>query len=357
MRARRDRVRERLAEAGAQGFLVTALPNIRYLSGFTGSAAILLLGADPPDLFITDGRYRTQVGEELDPELDVVITRDRARTAVLAAARDRGIARLAFERAHLSVAEWEAWREADGPELVGAGEWVETLRARKSPAEIELIARAAAIADGAFEAILEEVRPGVEERALALALDRLLVEAGAERPAFETIVAYGERSALPHARPTRRTLARGELVLFDFGAVVDGYHSDVSRTVACGDVGAELTAVYVLVAAAQRAALEGMRAGLTGSEADALARGVIQAADHGDRFDHSLGHGLGLEVHERPRLSRTSDELLEPTMVVTVEPGVYIPGTGGVRIEDDVVLHADGVRVLTAAPKDTLITL
>jgi Xaa-Pro aminopeptidase len=336
--------------------LVVALPNIRYLSGFTGSAAVLLV-TQGTDLLVTDGRYRTQIVDEIDPALEAVIVREKPLLTAVAAAREQGIGRLAFERAHLTVAALESWREAGPPEPLGVEGWIEALRAVKSSAELEAMRRAAAAADRAFEAILDHVRPGVEERVLALELDRRLLEAGADEPAFETIVAFGERSAMPHARPTRRALARGELVLFDFGAVVDGYHSDVSRTVTCGAPPPEFAAVYDVVLQAQMAAIEGLRAGLTGREADRLAREPIERAGYGERFDHSLGHGLGLEVHEAPRLSRTSEDLLEPHMVVTIEPGVYIEKKGGVRIEDDVVVGPHGVEVLTAASKDTLITL
>lgn len=345
-----------MSPAGVDAFLVAALPNIRYLSGFTGSAAALLVGPET-DVFVTDGRYRNQIVDEIDLSLEVVIIREKLLLAAVAVARERAIGRLAFERAHLSVAAWESWREAGPPEPVGVEGWIEGLRAVKSPAELEAMRRAAAAADRAFAAILDHVRPGVEERVLALELDRRLLEAGADGPAFETIVAFGERSAMPHARPTRRALARGELVLFDFGAVVDGYHSDVSRTVTCGAPPPELAAVYDIVLQAQMAAIQGLRAGLTGREADRLARDPIERAGYGERFDHSLGHGLGLEVHEAPRLSRTSEDLLEPHMVVTIEPGVYIEKKGGVRIEDDVVVGPHGVEVLTAASKDTLITL
>lgn len=350
-------MRERVVAAGIEALLVAALPNIRYLSGFSGSAAALLVLAEPPDFFVTDGRYRAQIASEIDPALEIVVSTEKALTAARAIARERGLGRIAFERSHISVGEWEAWREDGAQEMMGVDAWVEDLRAIKAPQEIETIRRAAKIADLAFESVLDIVRPGIEERALALALDRLLVEAGSDGPAFPTIVAFGERAALPHARPTRRALARGDVVLFDFGAVVDGYHSDISRTVACGKPLPEVATAYGVVLAAQRTAIEGIRAGLSGREADGLARGAIAQAGYGEHFDHSLGHGLGLEVHEAPRLSRTSEDLLEPHMVVTIEPGVYIEKKGGVRIEDDVVVGPHGVEVLTAASKDTLITL
>lgn len=349
-------MRARLAETGADGLLVVALPNIRYLSGFAGSAAVLVVAADPPDLFFTDLRYRAQIVEEIDPLLEATVVPEKTLSVARKQLRERGVDRLAFERAHLSVAAWESFGE-EGIDLVGADGWVEDLRAVKSPPEIDALRRAARIAADVFEPFLEKLYPGVTERALAAELDRRLIEGGAEGPAFSTTVAFGERAALPHARPSSRRLERGDVVLLDYGAVVEGYHSDLSRTVACGEPPGELAEVYPVVVAAQKAAIAGLAPGREGREVDALAREMIEEAGHGPRFAHSLGHGIGLEVHEAPRLGRTSEDRLEPQMVVTVEPGIYIDQTGGVRIEDDVLLGSRGVEVLTAAPKDELIVL
>lgn len=355
--ARRERVRALLGATGADALLVTALPNIRYLTGFSGSSGALLLLAAPPDELLTDFRYALQVETEVDPTVDVWIRPE----PLLAVARDRlairGAARVAFERAHLTVAAWEGWSAAGGPPLVGVDGWVESLRAVKGPDELAAMRRAAAMADAAFDEILGFVRAGVSERGLAGQLVLCLAAQGAERQAFEPIVAFGENGALPHARPSARELARGDTILLDFGAVTDGYCSDLSRTVAFGAPPAPVRDAYGLVLAAQQAAIAGLRAGLTGREGDALARDVIEAAGSGDRFGHSLGHGLGLEVHEAPRLSRLSEETLLPDMVVTVEPGVYIDTLGGVRIEDDVVVGPDGVEVLTHARKDAFLIL
>lgn len=355
---RRTALRHRMSETGAAGFLVVSLPNIRYLTGFTGSAAVLIMSAERPDRLLTNFLYQTQASEEVDTAVEIVITTD----PLLVAARsgqgwEGATGRLLFEGAHMAVADREAWREGEGPELDSVTGWVEELRAVKTHGEQAAIRRAAAVANAAFQDILAEVRPGAIDRALASRLDFLLVAHGAERPAFETIVAFGERSALPHARPGSRVLQRGEIILFDFGAVIEGYASDVSRTVCCGEPDPRLHEIYRIVLEAQRSALEGLRAGLTGRAADALARDPIEAAGYGEAFGHSLGHGIGLEVHEEPRLGRRSDEELRVGMVVTVEPGIYIQGLGGVRIEDDVVVGSNTVEVLTGAPGNELAVL
>lgn len=354
---RRDRIRERLAAEGAAALLVTSMPNVRYLSGFTGSAGALLVFAGGADLLITDGRYDRQAREEAGADVEVEIVGEPALEVARERLSGRGAVPVAFEADHLVVSAWRAWSEADGPALEPATGWVEGLRVVKSAAEVEAIRRAARAADAAFDAILEWIAPGVTERETAARLDLLLAEAGAEGRAFETIAAFGERSALPHARPGARRLAEGDVVLLDFGAVVDGYCSDMTRTVACGDPGRAMEAVYDVVLAARDAAVEGLSVGMTGREADALARDVIDAAGHGEAFPHSLGHGIGLVVHEEPRLSKRSDAVLPAGATVTVEPGVYLAGVGGVRIEDDVVLGEGGVEVLTESPREVFLRI
>lgn len=356
-RERRESVRERIAGADLDAMLVSSLPNIRYLSGFTGSSGLLVLGARSGDLFFTDFRYQSQVAAELDPAIDVRIVTEELLKSARVALAERDAGRVGFERAQLSYRAWSEWSEEAGPALVPVGEWVEETRAVKSDGEIEAIRRACRIADETFEFLLDSLRPGVSERELAGRLEMELVRRGAEGASFEPIVAFGERSALPHARPTERRLARGEMVLFDFGAVTDGYISDMTRTVACGEPPGAMPEVYAVVLEAQAAALSGIRAGMTGPEADALARDVIEAAGHGAQFGHSLGHGIGIEVHEAPRLSRKSVDTLAVGMVVTVEPGIYVDGVGGVRIEDDAAIRSSGLEVLSAAPRDELIVV
>ena len=354
---RRAFIRERIVDADLDALLVLALPNIRYLSGFSGSAGLLVLRAEPPDVFFSDFRYQSQVAAELDGSIEVRIEAE----ALLKVAREfltgQGAARVAFEREQLNYRGWAEWSQTEGPALVPVGEWVEEARAVKSPAEIDAIRRACRVADDTFGRMLDEVRPGVTERELAARLELELAGQGAQGASFDTIVAFGERSALPHARPGSRELRRGEVVLFDFGAVVDGYVSDITRTVSCGAPPEEMREVYAIVLEAQGAALHGIQAGMTGPEADGLARDVIEGAGHGPRFGHSLGHGIGLEVHEAPRLGKKSEDRLLPGMTITIEPGIYLEAIGGVRIEDDALVGEAGLEVLSEAPKDELIVL
>ena len=354
---RRAAVRERIGAEALEALIVLDLVDVRYLSGFTGSAGVLILLADGADVFLTDFRYQTQVAAELDPAIDVRIESESLLKMSCELLAGLGVSRVGFEREQLTYRAWAEWSAREAPALVPVEEWIEELRVIKSAPEIAAIRKASGIADETFERILGEVRPGITERELAARLDLELAARGAEGPSFETIVAFGERAALPHARPGQRELRRGDVVLFDFGAVADGYVSDMTRTVAYGEPPAEMREVYALVLEAQSAAIGGIRAGMTGPDADRLARDVIEAAGHGPRFGHSLGHGIGLAVHEAPRLGKRSQDRLESGMTVTIEPGVYLEGIGGVRIEDDVLVTDAGVEVLTSAPKDQLILL
>lgn len=270
---------------------------------------------------------------------------------------DLGLETLAFEPGSMSVTQWTTWKEAAGPALVQTGGWVENQRAIKSASEIESLRAASRIADLAFETILDVIRVGMSERELAVEIRRALAIAGSDGAAFEPIVLFGERTALPHGRPGDRRLDRGDMIQFDFGAVVDGYRSDMSRAVALGPRPVELAGVYDVVRDAQRHVLDGIVAGMTGAEADALAREPIVAAGYGEFFKHSTGHGVGLDVHEKPNLSARSTAVLEAGMVVTVEPGIYISSLGGVRIEDTIHVGSTSGEALTDAPKDELITL
>jgi Xaa-Pro aminopeptidase len=354
---RRAAVRERTAAADLNALIVLDLSDIRYLSGFTGSAGVLVVLADQSAVFFTDFRYQTQVAAELDPAIDVRIENEGLLKSSCEFLTGLGVSRVGFEREQLTYRAWAEWSEREAPALVPVEEWIEELRMVKSAPEIAAIRKACGIADETFVRMLEELRPGVTERELAARLDLELATRGAEGPSFETIVAFGERAALPHARPGQRELRRGDVVLFDYGAVADGYVSDISRTVAYGEPAAEMREIYGIVLDAQAAAIGGIGPGMTGPEADRLAREAIEDAGHGSRFGHSLGHGIGLEVHEAPRLGRKSEDRLESGMTITIEPGIYLEGIGGVRIEDDALVTDAGVELLTTAPKDQLIVL
>jgi Xaa-Pro aminopeptidase len=345
---------------GLDALLVTSRPNIRYLSGFSGSAGVAVATREREGLLlVTDFRYDEQAREESGSvarvEIEGTSVWDRLFKELGAGVSGLGPGgAIGFEAQSISVKDAE--RFSTGP---GALRWkptadlVERLRARKDPGEVAAIRAAAQLAARALDDTLRSVRAGQSELEIAGALEGALRRHGSEGHPFPTIVASGPRSALPHAHTSRRAVAAGEWLLLDFGAVVDGYCADVTRTVVVGARATEpQRALYELVQSAQRRAREGVRAGMAGRDADALARDPIEARGFGGAFGHSTGHGVGLEVHEAPRLARTAVELLPLDAVVTIEPGVYVPGRGGVRIEDDVHLSADGPVLLTDGRTD-----
>lgn len=348
---RQAALRALLATEGADALLVSYLPNIRYLTGFTGSAAMLLVRQDEAVLF-TDFRYATQapaeVGDAAAVEIDAASVWDRLGRVCA----DRPDEIIGFEAHALTVRDAGRLKKC-APRTTPVGELVEGLRAVKAPEEVAAIEAAAALASAALAEILPTIRPGETELLVASRLEAALRRRGSEWHPFQTIVASGPRSALPHAHTTSRAIGAGEFLLIDFGAQVDGYCADLTRTVIVGGrADARQRSVYEAVQAAQRKAREEIRAGMTGREADALARELLAARGLADAFGHSLGHGLGLEVHEAPRLSTTSAAVLPVGAVVTIEPGIYLPGWGGVRLEDDIVLTAAGPRALSDGRTD-----
>lgn len=349
--ARQAAVRTRLAERHLEVLLVTHLPNIRWLTGFTGSAAILVLTPERARLF-TDFRYAVQAPQEAGTVADVQVERASVWGRVRGLLRERGWGRIGFEGHLLPAREADRLRGELSGSLVDAGEVVEGLRQVKDADEVAAIRAAATLAQDALAEVLPTVRVGERELDLASRLEAALRRRGSEWHPFETIVASGPRSALPHARTTERRLEAGDLLLIDFGAKVGGYCADLTRMAVLGPADEQQRTVHALVAAAQRAAREGIRAGMTGRDADALARTVIEARGHGEAFGHSLGHGLGLEVHEGPRLASTVEEPIPVGAVVTVEPGIYLPGWGGVRLEDDVWVGPDGPVLLSDGRTD-----
>jgi len=361
--SRADRVADLLGERDLDALVVTDLVNLRYLVGFTGSNGLGLIGAgrDGERRFVTDFRYLTQAAEEVDGAFGrEIANQDLLEALVSGLTPDRfGLShlRVGFDDAHLSVKEHTrlAGMVADGVSLVAAGDLVEGLRAIKEPEEVTRIRAAAALVDDILGWVLERGLVGHTEREVAVALEHEMRLRGAQAPSFASVVASGAHSALPHAEPRDVAIAPDTLVTIDLGAQLDGYCSDCTRTFATGTLKGEERSVYELVLGAQRAGLEAVAPGPTGREVDAVARDVIAAAGHGEHFGHGLGHGVGLEVHEGPRLSRISGTVaLQAGHVVTVEPGVYLPGRFGVRIEDLVVVTADGHEVLSRFPKELL---
>jgi Xaa-Pro aminopeptidase len=329
------------------GLLVTHLPNIRYLTGFTGSAALLLVRSDATVL-ISDFRYAAQAPAEVGSVAVVEIDQRSVweRLARILAAHPTG--RLGIEAQSLTVRDAERVSGLTRGPVAPTVDLVEALRAVKSPEEVAAIRAAACLAQEALAEVLPGIRPGQTELEVGAALEGALRRRGSEWHPFPTIVASGPRSALPHARTSERTVAVGELLLLDFGAQVDGYCADLTRTFVVGARADDRQrTVHELVQTAQRRAIEHLRPGMPAREGDALARDVIATRGFGEAFGHSLGHGLGLEVHEAPRLAPTSDAPLPPHAVVTVEPGVYFPGWGGIRLEDDVYLGPDGTECLS----------
>jgi Xaa-Pro aminopeptidase len=348
--SRADRVAARLAEHELDLLLVTDLVNVRYLTGFSGTNGLAVVGPDTRR-FLTDFRYVERAREELR-EFDLEPAPQELRAA-LASGWPDGELRLGFEDQSLSVRRHAELRETipDRIELVPAGGLVEAERAVKEPSEVAAIRAAAALVDEVYAWLLERGVVGRTERDVALAAEQEMRVRGAEGPSFDSIVAAEANGALPHAKPRAVEIPTGTLVTLDLGARLDGYCSDCTRTWSTGDLPDDLGAVYETVLHAQQAALDAVRPGPTGREVDAVAREIIAAAGHGDNFGHGLGHGVGMEIHEAPRLARTAEAPLVAGNVVTVEPGIYVPGRGGARIEDLVVVTDDGRDVLSGTSK------
>ena len=347
MRGRGERLERQLAERELDRMLVTDLTNVRYLTGFTGTNGACICGPDVR-LFLTDFRYTERAETEVEDWETVTVANDWLKGIA-----ERLSGKVGFEDDQMSVRMLEKLKGklADGVEMAPAGGAVEKLRRVKDDEELAAIAEASKLADEVWRWSLERGLAGRGEREVARAAEARIRELGGD-PSFPAIVAAGPNGALPHAEPGEREIGRGELVVFDMGAQLDGYCSDGTRTYATGELGEEARTVYEVVLAAQLKALEVIKAGVKGEDVDGAARRIIADAGHGDRFGHGLGHGVGLEVHEAPRLSLRSDDVLAAGEVVTVEPGVYLPGQLGVRIEDLVVVSDDGLRNLSPLPKD-----
>lgn len=356
---RRKRLWERVQGQGVDAFLIVNVegseyPNLRYLTGFTGTFGILILAEKP--VFLTDPRYTEQAQRQVD--LEVVEVRGRWIPQLMERLRALGVDRvgLGSQRTTLHLLE-ELRKAGEGLEFVPLGAPVEELRKVKTEAEIKKIKEAVELTEAGLEWILTRLRPGMTEREVALELEFWYRKEGTDHVAFELIVASGPNSAMPHYRGGPRSLCTGDVVLFDIGARVDGYCADLTRVVALGKPNPEVQTMYKLVLAANEAGIKAIAAGAHGKDVDAQARQVIEKAGLGEHFGHGLGHGVGLEIHEAPRLSPTSEDVLEKGNVVTVEPGLYFPGKFGIRIEDLVVVREDRAEVLSTFPKHELLVL
>jgi len=345
-----DSVRQSLHELGVDGLLVTSLVNVRYLTGFTGSAAMAHV-SDHRVLLMTDGRYTTQAEEEVVAGTEIAIRGDDGYRPIVQAAVTSGRHGLEAEAVSWAesrrVAEW-----LPSVELAPTSGVVEEVRTQKDAGEMARLEAAVSIGDATLQRLMPEIHAGRTESQIAALIESSFRDLGASGPSFPPIVAAGSRSAMPHHRAGPAPLERGDLVVLDFGCMVDGYCSDMTRTAIVGKPTAEQRALYALVKDAQEAARQCARSGVPASELDHAAREVIAAAGHGDAFSHSLGHGVGLEIHEAPWARATSTDILQPDHVVTDEPGVYLAGYGGVRLEDMLAVTETGCRTMTSSPHD-----
>ncbi|PIO83268.1 peptidase M24 family protein [Loigolactobacillus backii] len=357
MASRVERLREKLAEIGLDGLLVTSQANLRYLSAFTGTTGVALITRTAA-YFITDSRYLIQAQQQVAPR-GFVITENKGSIydMVNQLLLDCQLTTLGFEEAYISFQTYDELADLFDVGLVPVAGMIEELREVKEPAELELIEKAIKIADQGYQHILATIRPGMTERQVANELDFYMRKLGASGTSFETIVASGVRSALPHGVATDKIIQQHELITVDFGCYYHGYVSDVTRTFAIGRPDTQLQEIYKIVLEAQRAVVDQLQPGVTGATIDAAARDRITKAGYGPEFGHDTGHGIGLEIHEGPYAGPKVQQQFIVGNVETVEPGIYLPGLGGVRIEDDLLVTPTGNQVLNQAPKHELIVL
>lgn len=342
-------IRKKLKSEQLDGLFITNPYNRRYVTGFTGSAGVVLITQDHA-LFITDFRYKEQAERQVKG-FTIIQHGANIVDEVASHVKRLRIERLGFEADHLTMAQYNAYKDKLHSELIPTSGIIETLRMIKTDEEIAMIKKACSIADQAFEHILSFIKPGVHEIEVTNELEYFMRKQGASQSSFDMIVASGVRSSLPHGVASEKTIELGELVTLDFGAIYNGYVSDITRTIAVGNISDELKEIYDIVLTAQERGVAHIKPGMTGKDADDLTRNYITEKGYGENFGHSTGHGIGLEVHEGPALSPKSDIVLQKNMVVTVEPGIYIPNVGGCRIEDDIVLTEEGNERLTLSSK------
>ena len=348
-----EKLRALMKKEVIDAYLVTSPANLRYLTNFTGTAGLAFITLEKA-FFITDFRYTEQAGEQVQA-MRIVQQQGDVVGEIIKLMESEGINVLGFEDAFMTYAEYSVFEEVIDAELAPASGLIETLREQKDDGEIAIIEKACTIADEGFEHVLKMIRPGMTEIEVANQLDFFMRSLGATGTSFDTIVASGVRSALPHGVASTKTIEQGDLITLDFGCVYQGYVSDITRTFAIGDPGQQLKDIYQIVLEAQQKVIDVAQAGVTGAQLDAIARDFITEAGYGDAFGHSTGHGIGMEIHEGPNITRFNDEPLKVGSIITDEPGIYVAGLGGVRIEDDLVILADGNRILTHSPKELII--
>ncbi len=353
MNIRIEKVREILKKNGLDGLIVTKQQNWQYLSGFTGTNAALIITTGDQYL-VTDFRYLEQAAEQAGG-FHIIKPFALVEDAVVDQVKKLGLGRLGFEDDNLTYHLYSTYKEKlPGVELVPLHETVENVRRVKDQGEIASLRKAAGITDEAFDYILEIIGPGVREVDIALEIEYFIKKKGAQKSAFDIIVASGPRAALPHGVATDKKIQAGEFIVLDFGAVVDGYHADMTRTIILGRPSQQHCRIYDLVLRAQERALEAIKPGVKCSAVDLAARDLISVEGYGANFGHGLGHSVGLEIHEKPGFTPKDETILQPGMVLTVEPGIYLSGWGGVRIEDLVLVTGDGIEILSKSPKNLI---
>lgn len=351
---RLTRLKEEIAKEGLDGLVITNHTNRRYMTGFTGSEGIVLISPNEAKI-IVDFRYFSQVKDEVS-QLEIIESESSVFKQVISEVKKMKIKKLGYEEEDMTCSVYRKYQESlEGIELVPTAGLIEKLRVEKDESEWESLKKAANIADKTFEHILGFIKPGVTEKEIALEMEFFMRKEGADSSSFDMIIASGVRSALPHGQPTNKKVERGEMITLDFGALYEGYRSDITRTIALGEPDEQLKEIYQIVLESQIHCIKGVKPGIGCDEVDKLARDYIKSKGYGSYFGHGTGHGIGLDIHEGPSLSSQSKEILAPGMVITIEPGIYLPNIGGVRIEDDVLVTPTGYEVLTKSPKELIV--
>ncbi len=354
MSHRLDKLRAVLKEQNMDALIIESEVNRQYISNFSGSSGWAIVSLDQAK-FVTDFRYIEQATKECTA-FEIINNKRQALPTIKQALQDMKVARVGFEAEHTSYATFEAWKHTlDNVELVATKGLVEKLRLYKEKAELAIMRQAAQLSDDAFAHVIKMIKPGIREIDVASELEYYLRKHGAKGSGFDIIVASGKRGALPHGRASEKVIEAGDMVTIDFGAHYKGYHSDMTRTFAVGEPDPKMKEIYEIVLKAELEGVNRVKVGMTGKEVDALTRDIIKEAGYGEYYGHAAGHGLGMDVHEAPAVSMLSETVLEPGMVITIEPGIYVEGLGGVRIEDDVVLTENGIEILNKTPKELLI--